>query len=293
LLAVTMTSVATLKLVQESKIRNLLASSSASKRFEASGVLAKGRDYFVVFDDRPAISKISNELGMSHSNFVNCTAPNKSGYEGIAFNAENRRFYLLVESLEQDDEHRAGIVECSDAFAYIKCRPLDFIFKSCNKGFEALAHVRRDGQDYALALCEGNKCQSGRKGRQPGNGRVQLFEKTKKRWSHIGTVKLPKSVAFVDYSGMSLDNDRIAVASQENSMLWIGVFEKSAWNWRDEGLMYAFPRTPDGEIEYGNIEGVSWITPRRIVAVSDRRKRDQPKHFADKDQSIHVFEIPV
>ena len=291
---VTMTSIATLKLVQESKIRDLLPDSGASKRFEASGVLAKGSDYFVVFDDHTALARITNDLRLSNSNVLIGTAPLKGGYEGIAYNAEKHRYYLLVEShRHDDDEHRAQIVEYSDAFKYVKCRSLDFVFKSCNKGFEALAHVRRDGRDYALALCEGNKCQSGRKGRQPGNGRVQLFEKTKKCWSHIGTVKLPKSVEFVDYSGMSLDNGRVAVVSQENSMLWIGTFEKSTWNWRDEGQLYEFPRTPDGEIQYGNVEGVSWITPNRIVIVSDRRKSDQPKHFADKDQSIHVFDIPT
>ena len=290
----TMTSVATLKLVQESKIRDLLPDSETTKRFEASGVLAKGSDYFVVFDNHTALARITNDLSSSNSNVLIGTAPLKGGYEGIAYNAEKHRYYLLVESLRHDDdEHRAEIVEYSDAFKYVKSRPLDFVFKSCNKGFEALAHVRRNGRDYALALCEGNKCQSGRKGRQPGNGRIQLFEKTKKRWSHIETIKLPKSVEFVDYSGMSLDKGRFAVVSQENSMLWIGMFEESTWNWRDEGQLYEFPRTPDGEIQYGNIEGVSWITPSRIVTVSDRRKSDQPKHFADKDQSIHVFDIPV
>jgi hypothetical protein len=291
---VTTTSVANLKLVQENKIRNLLPNGEASKRFEASGVLAKGSDYFVVFDDRTTLARIANDLRLSNSNDLIGTAPLEGGYEGIAYNAEKHRYYLLVESLPHDgDEHRAEIVEYSDAFKYLKSRPLDFVFRSCNKGFEALAHVRRDGRDYALALCEGNKCQSGRKGREPGNGRVQLFEKTKKLWSHIGTVKLPKSVEFVDYSGMSLDDDRLAVVSQENSMLWIGTFDKSTWNWRDEGRTYEFPRAPDGEIQYGNVEGISWITPSRIVTVSDRRKSDQPKHFADKDESIHVFDIPI
>lgn len=291
---VTMTFAATLKLVQENKIRRLLPNSASAKRFEASGVLVKGTDYFVVFDDHTALARIANDLRKSSLNDLIGTAPLKGGYEGIAYNAEKHRYYLLVEShRHDDDEHRAQIVEYSDAFEYIKCRSLDFAFKSCNKGFEALAHVRRNGQDYALALCEGNKCESGRKGRQPGNGRVQLFEKGKKCWSHVGTIKLPKSVAFVDYSGMSLDNGRVTVVSQENSMLWIGTFENSEWNWRDEGQLYEFPRTPDGEIQYGNVEGVSWITPSRIVIVSDRRKSDQPKHFADKDQSIHVFDIPA
>jgi len=92
---------------------------------------------------------------------------------------------------------------------------------------------------------------------------------------------------------MSLNEDRCAVVSQENSMVWIGAFDKSTWNWHDDGQMYEFPRTPDGEIQYGNIEGVSWITPSRIVTVSDRRKSDQPKRFVDKDQSIHIFDIPA
>jgi hypothetical protein len=290
----TTTSVATLKLVQERKIRDLLPKNFATKRFEASGVLAKGSDYLVVFDDRTALAKLADDLRKNNSNVLIGTAPLKCGYEGIAYNAEKRRFYLLVESRrDDDDEHRAQIIEYSDAFEYIKCRSLNFVFKSCNKGFEALAHVCRDGQDYALALCEGNKCQSGRKGRKPGNGRVQLFEKKKKLWSHIGTIKLPECVEFIDYSGMSLDNGRVTVVSQENSMLWIGTFEKSTWTWRDEGQLYEFPRTPDGEILYGNVEGVSWITPSRIVVVSDRRKSDQPKRFIAKDQSIHVFDIPT
>jgi len=125
------------------------------------------------------------------------------------------------------------------------------------------------------------------------SGSLGKLGKTKKLWSHIGTVKLPGSVEFVDYSGMSLDDERFAVVSQENSMLWVGMFDKSTWNWRDEGQMCEFPRSPDGEIQYGNVEGVSWITPNRIVIVSDRHKSDQPKRFVDKDQSIHVFDIPV
>ena len=289
----TTSTIAALTLVQENKIGELLPDLGASERFEASGVLAKGDDYFVVFDNHTALARIKKDLRSSSSNELIGTAPVKGGYEGISYNADKHRYYLLVESLSDDDEHRAGVVEYSEAFEFVKSRPIDFAFKSGNKGFEAVAHVRRNGRDFALALCEGNKCQSGRKGRQPGNGRIQVFEKTKKRWSHVDTIKLPKSVEFVDYSGMSLDTGRTAVVSQENSMLWVGMFEESSWSWRDEGQLYEFPRTSDGEIQYGNIEGVSWITPYRIVAVSDRRKSDQPKHFADKDQSIHVFDIPV
>ena len=69
-----------------------------------------------------------------------------------------------------------------------------------------VVHVRRDSKDYVLALCEGNKCEGGAKGRKPGGGRMLLFEKKKKCWLHSRTVALPRSLSFVDYSGMSVDN---------------------------------------------------------------------------------------
>ncbi len=133
------------------------------------------------------------------------------------------------------------------------------------------------------------------KGRKPGGGRVQLFEKKRKHWQHVQAIALPKSLPFVDYSGMSIDSGRVAIVSQVNSMLWVGQFDEAEWEWRNEGKLYEFPRSDDGAIRYGNIEGVAWITPSRIVTVSDRRsRRNQPdKELSEKDQSIHIFEIPA
>jgi hypothetical protein len=47
-------------------------------------------------------------------------------------------------------------------------------------------------------------------------------------------------------------------------------------------------------IRYGNIEGVAWITRTRVAVVSDRRKKkNQPdENLSEKDQSIHIFDIP-
>jgi hypothetical protein len=94
---------------------------------------------------------------------------------------------------------------------------------------------------------------------------------------------------------MSIDQGRVAIVSQENSMLWVGEFDEAEWSWRDAGQLYEFPRWDDGSIRYGNIEGVAWLTPQRIVTVSDRRKKkDQPdKRLAEKDQSVHIFDIPA
>lgn len=208
----------------------------------------------------------------------------------------NNDTILLVESRKHADGcYKALIVEYDDEFKYLKDRPVDFTFKSSNKGFEAVAHVERNGKDFLLALCEGNKCKCGKKGRKPGGGRVQLFEKEKKCWQHGHTIALPTTVPFVDYSGMSVNNGHVAIVSQVNSQLWVGQFDDANWIWRDDGQLYEFPRFDNGSIQYGNIEGVGWITPTRIVTVSDRRKKaTQPdKALSEKDQSVHIFDIPT
>ena len=93
---------------------------------------------------------------------------------------------------------------------------------------------------------------------------------------------------------MSIDNGRVAIVSQVNSMLWVGQFDEVGWTWRNAGEIFEFPRSGDGTIRYGNIEGVGWITRTRIVAVSDKRKKkNQPDEgLAEKDQSVHIFDIP-
>jgi hypothetical protein len=249
----------------------------------------------VVFDDRTEIARLSDDLEPNKTNGLFGIAHAVSGYEGITYNAAKQRFYLLVEAREQASGHyQAMIVEYDDDFKYLKERPVDFTFKSENKGFEAVGYVQRNNKDYVLALCEGNKCKCGAKGRKPGGGRVHAFEKTKKRWLQSRTIALPNTVRFVDYSGMSCDQGWVAIVSQVNSMLWVGQFDEAGWKWRDQGKLYGFPRSDDGTLKYGNIEGVGWITRTRVVAVSDRRKKkDQPdKGLSEKDQSIHIFDIP-
>jgi hypothetical protein len=34
------------------------------------------------------------------------------------------------------------------------------------------------------------------------------------------------------------------------------------------------------------------VGPRRVIAVSDKRKKEQPREAEEKDQSIHVFDLP-
>ncbi len=286
--------VPTLKLICEHKIRDLMPKKHSTSRWEASGVLVKDQHYFVVFDDRSEVACLSDDLESHNGNRLCGVADKDCGYEGITFNPSNKRFYLLVESRkEKKGCYKAFIVEYDEKFEYVKHRPIEFTFKSSNKGFEAVVHLRRNNTDFLLALCEGNKCQCGEKGRQPGNGRLQLFKRKRDCWQHVRAIALPASLPFVDYSGMSIENGRIAIVSQVNSMLWVGQIDEADWTCRDRGQLYEFPRSDDGSILYGNIEGVAWIAPTRIVTVSDRRSRkNQPdKKLSEKDQSLHVFEI--
>jgi hypothetical protein len=291
-----MVTAPTLELVCESKICDLMQRDQPAKRWEASGVLVKDGQFYVVFDDRTEVARFSDDLQPNSANGLFGMAHSVCGYEGITYNAAKQRFYLLVEARKQTSGHyQATIVEYNDEFSYLKERPVDFRFKSSNKGFEAVAHVRRNKKDYVLALCEGNKCKCGEKGRKPGGGRVQVFEKTREQWLHSRAIALPDSVPFVDYSGMSIDHGRVAIVSQVNSLLWVGQFNEASWAWRDAGQLFEFPRSDTGAIRYGNVEGVGWITRTRIVTVSDRRKKKgQPDEgLSEKDQSIHIFDIPA
>ena len=289
-----MANAPTLQLVRERKISELVPREQASKRWEASGVLAKNGQFLVVFDDRTEIARLAESLQPHAENGLFGMARQVYGYEGIAYNSAKQRYYLLVEAHKHSKNgFRAVIVEYDDDFKYLKDRPVEFTFKSDNKGFEAIAHVQREGEDYLLALCEGNKCKCGKQGRTPGGGRVHVFEKKRKQWRHSRVLALPPTLPFIDYSGMSLDHGRVAIVSQVNSMLWVGEFDEAAWGWRDDGQLYQFPRTAEGAVRYGNVEGVSWLSPTCIVTVSDRRKKDQPdENLAETDQSVHVFEIP-
>ena len=297
----------TLQLVRERKIAELIPALSApdmksgkDPRYEASGVLAREGVLYIVFDSDTAVARLSDDLETHPLNGRFGMAAETEGFEGIAFNERERTFYLLVESKEhKDGSLYSEVVEYSHVLSHVRTRALKYELSSENKGFEAIAYVEREGRDYILALCEGNKCKSGKEGRKRGGGRVHLFESGKRSWKHRKhCIKLPKAVQFQDYSGMAVDGCRVAVVSQEESMLWVGVFDEKSWEWRDDGRQYRFPRTADGEVHYGNIEGVAWLSESRIVVVSDQRKSEmkgkqgQPLRLAEKDQSVHIFDLP-
>ncbi|MEU6672935.1 hypothetical protein [Streptomyces sp. NPDC046925] len=294
-----------LRLVKESKIKDLIGD-GAGTRLEASGVLYRDGAFLIVCDNLPSLIRVSSELspkapenGVLNANRAKKAAKKRGsaanqGYEDIAHDERHDHFYTLSEAERVKPKgYRASVQEYDT-----KLRPvgspthLDFDLADANKGMEGLEWVERSGTGYLLALCEGNRCAGGKKGRTPGGGRIQVFRQGGKRWINTATIRLPESLPFEDYASVSVRGGHIAVLSQASSALWVGRIDTKKWI-VDEGTVHRLPTDSKGRKVYGNPEGVSWVSSDHVVIVSDRAKKGAGNaRFKGKDQSIHLFLIP-
>jgi hypothetical protein len=281
-------------LVTERKLADLIDPPRGSGVLEASGVLAKGIYYYVVFDNIRRIARFHHDLSPGskrHAWFG--PARDGDGYEDIAFSPHTRRFYLLIEAEKHPDgSYKALIDECDEAGRYKKRRWVDVAFEKRNTGFEGLSAVRLNGRDYLLALCEGNRCRAGRQGRKGGGGRIHVLQRGGTVWKSVARISLPDSVRFEDYAAVTLRGSRIAVVSQRTSRLWIGSLRFRDWTIPDEGTIYDFPLAKKGNPRYCTLEGLFWLSPTTFVLVSDLTKAGYPKRCSKRDQSIHIFRLP-
>jgi hypothetical protein len=208
----------------------------------------------------------------------------------------------------------------------------EFAFEGTSKGFEGIVAIQglrqnQNDQDnnvdlYLVGLCEGNHCSETYK-HDRGHGKLVIMQRqdssmdstpTKEEsscvWKTIRTIDIPSSAYFHDYSAISLhvQNDYVAITSQEDSLLWIGRLlgrqpqrpsttqpnnestdlddavsvSRPVWN-IDEmifdqfGQVFAFPTNEDCDIVYCNIgktlkkrcRGLWWLSPHLIVSFSN------------------------
>jgi hypothetical protein len=286
---------AIMTLAAERKLSELIAPPKGSEVLEASGVVAKGGYYYVIFDNvrRVARTHAGLKAGSNQHGWFGSRREG-DGYEDIAFSPHTRRFYLLIEAEKHvDGTYKALIDECHEDGRFERRRWVDFPFETRNSGFEGLSAVRWKGRDYLLALCEGNRCRGGRKGRKPGGGRIQVLQRVAALWKPIVTIALPAQVKFEDYSAVSLRGSRIAVLSQQTSKLWVGTLRFGDWTIAGRGSIYDFPRNKKGKPKYCTLERLCWLSPRTFVLVSDMSKGGYAKRCRKRDQSIHVFRLPA
>jgi hypothetical protein len=282
------------RLVKEHKLADLIAPPRAGAVFEASGVITNGAHHYVVLDNVRRVVRVAAHLRPASADhqWVGTTRQGE-GYEAITYGRRTRRFYLMIEAQKHPDGTFKGVIEEYDERWHFKARKwVDFPFEKRNTGFEGLASVDVRGQHFLLALCEGNGCGGGRKSKKGGRGRIHVLQQRRGIWKPVARIKLPRHVKFKDYAGMTVRGNRIAVVSQESSRLWVGRVRPGEWSISGEGRIYDFPRTKKGKKLYCTVEGISWLSPKALVAVSDLRKKHHPKCSARTDQSIHVFKVP-
>jgi hypothetical protein len=284
-----------LRLLAEAKVPDLVGDGTG--HYEASGVLAYAGWYWVIFDNMPHVARIDPGLAPGDPRSTLIRQPGRTvgyvGYEDIAHDATDGRFFLLVEAVRRGSGFVAEVRELDSDLRPLATRWLDVRLEWANKGLEGLSFVRRAGRAHLLGLCEGNFGLGGKQGRRPGGGRLHVFGEGSAEWERIATIHLPESLWFADYSGISVAGDRVAVVSQESSALWVGRLAPSSWELLDAGTTYVFPRDERGRIRYGTVEGVSWLSEDEVVVVSDRAKPNQPHRFHATDQSVHRFALPA
>jgi hypothetical protein len=284
---------AVLRLVRERKLAELVHAPRGAV-LEASGVVAKGREYLVVFDNIRRVARIGADLApQSGAHGWVGRSRGGEGFEDIAYSPHQRRFYLLVEAEKHPDgTYKSVIEECDEAWRSKGRAWVDFPFKKRNTGLEGLSAVRWRGADYLLALCEGNNCLPNPEGEQPGGGRIHVLQKSNRMWQSVAVIKLPSNLNFKDYSALALRGNRVAVVSQRSACMWVGTLRREDWTIGKSGRTYDFPRTKNkGKRIYCTVEGVSWLSANTLVMVSDLSKKGYPGRCGRTDQSIHIFRL--
>ena len=276
-----------LELIREAKLFRLIPGRTRKSRLEASGVaLIDDSTALVAFDNLNQIARIDVSLKPSRRNGIWHTPSLGAGFEDIATDVARRNTFGLIEAVEDFDGALRGFVAEYDREGRLRrCTRLPGRLRKANKGFEGLAHVRHNGREYLYALREANVLSRGR-----SRGRIDVYVRSANgAWKESHSIRLSAEARFKDYSALAYRHDQVAVVSQQSAQLWVGRLDpKRRSVIRGSGAVYRFPGR-----NYCNIEGIDWLSADTLIAVSDRRQKDdQPSRCERTDQSIHVFRIP-
>lgn len=261
-------------------------------RYEASGVTVAHGKVHVAFDNSTRIGVLGPGLTKNGARLVKTDGHGASDFEGIAHDAVHDRFYLVVEADKHDGEDESRIWELSGDLELRRKTWSGLAVPSSNKGIEGLAFEAHGGEDYLLALWEGNHGKAGKRSRERGYGQIEVLRRKSdadKGWKHEATMMLPSRAAFLDYSGLDLQGDRLVVVSQTSSQVWVGRLAGDEWRVVDEGRVFNFPRERSRSL-WAAVEGVAWLDERRLVVVSDQLGASDLSE--PQDQSVAIFSLP-
>jgi hypothetical protein len=274
---------------KEKKISTLFGSGSS---YAASGVQMLGSDLYVIFDNKNQVAKIPTALGNGTATYTPGTlSSSDTQYEGITFDSYSTQHFYLVQEVNPAMVAQLDATGSAQGESY---QSTGVTFSSANKGFEGIAWLRRNNNDYLLALCEAGDCGSEIGTAHPG--RIKILAQSGSSWSDVGYMRLCADVGCTsglmnDYSDIALrpmpdGSYKVAVTSQESQQLWIGTLSATSWS-LSTGTLYHLPST-----DYCNIEGVTFLSDTRFALVSDEMKAGQDPSCNNKDESVHLFDLP-
>ena len=263
-----------LELVREAKLFRLLPGRKESSRLEASGVaLVDDTTALVVFDN---LNQVAAHRPLAQA--PERQSAHARAEPGIGFRRHRRsttkdgRVFCLIECAggrRRDPPRLRRRVRLAEAVPSLHPAATRDSRKA-NKGFEGLAHVWRGDREHLYALREGNHG----KGAKHGGGRVDVFVRARDggwKASHRDPAAERRR------SSRTMPRSRIATGRLPSSRRRRracgspGSMRRLVPSCRDRHAIYRFPSK-----SYGNVEGIAWLTRDTLVAVSDRKKSQQP-----------------
>ncbi len=249
----------------------------------------QGGYLYVVFDNSSKIGKIDASIT---SGTLSAGSTSKSEYEGITYDDVGALHFYVVKEMEKSK----GKVFTYDASLNLEAQEwTDVTFQINNKGFEGVAYARKGTADYLLGLCEGNNCLDANE--PVGNGKLKVLRPSSGSWVTETTLNIPSSATFDDYSDIALhSNDngtyKVAVTSQQSSRIWIGTLTTSPWGFSGTSQVFEFPKADGDAKQYCNVEGVTFLTSTQVAIVSDQYTGSKSSPCFNKDEMVHIFNIP-
>lgn len=296
------TSSLSLSLVAESKLKYLFDQNINIDKWEASGIDYSGGYLYVVLDNTTKIAKISLENGfdftdITDNQIIEYAIDDIEGFEGIDSRIDssgNVRIELVVESMTYQDGNTHGLI--IDGTLLKKEQKL-FLgtpkqtktfrqFKSENKGYEGIATRVVGEKTYVYAICEGGGCKGSNGKDQPAG--IDVYVREYNTFKLYGTIDLPDQI-YLDYSGLDIEEDRLAIVSQEDKS--VSIYKLT--NILNAEFLFTGKLPGQSNNGYCNLEGVSFIDKDHIALVSDRKKSSQPKICNKKDESVHIYRWPI
>jgi uncharacterized protein YjiK len=278
----------TLKLVRESKLSSLYGVSSS---YQASGVQVLGSELYVIFDNKNQVGKMPTTLFEGTATYTPGTLSSSTDqYEGITFDSYNTQHFYLVQEVSPAMVVQLDGTGSAQGESY---QSTGFNFSDANKGFEGIAWLRRNNNDYLLALCEAGGCGSTTGTSVPGT--IKVLAQSGSSWSVAATISICADASCTsgpmsDYSDIALRQNadgsfKVAITSQESKKLWMGTLSATAWS-LSGGTLYDAPSA-----DYCNLEGVTFLSDTRLAMVSDQDKTGSAS-CNNEDESVHIFDLP-